>query len=151
MDEQTLLHAANILEPIVEGVEQATALDPVADRLRDAVARAIPNGPTKDLLSGTWLGHPLHPMLTDLPIGFWTSAFVLDIIGGKRSRPAAELLVGLGVLSALPAAASGAADWSDTYGRSRRVGSSTQPRTHRQSRCTRGRGTRAANIGMPAA
>jgi nitrite reductase/ring-hydroxylating ferredoxin subunit len=61
-------------------------------------------------------------MLTDLPIGFWTSAFILDIVGGKRSRPAAELLVGLGVLSALPTAASGAADWSDTDGRSRRVG-----------------------------
>ena len=61
-------------------------------------------------------------MLTDLPIGFWTSAFVLDIVGGKRSRPAAELLVGLGVLSALPTAASGAADWSDTDGGSRRVG-----------------------------
>ncbi len=122
MDEHPLLHAANILERVVEGVEQASSLDPVADRVREAVALAIPNGPRKDLLSGTWLGHPLHPMLTDLPIGFWTSAFVLDIVGGKRARPAAELLVGLGVLSALPTAASGAADWSDTDGRSRRVG-----------------------------
>ncbi len=122
MDEQPVLHAANILDRVLESVEQASSLDPAADRVREAVARAIPNGPTKDLLSGTWLGHPLHPMLTDLPIGFWTSAFVLDIVGGKRSRPAAELLVGLGVLSALPTAASGAADWSDTDGRSRRVG-----------------------------
>jgi nitrite reductase/ring-hydroxylating ferredoxin subunit/uncharacterized membrane protein len=122
MDEHPLLHAANILERVVESVEQASSLDPVADRVHEAVALAIPNGPRKDLLSGTWLGHPLHPMLTDLPIGFWTSAFVLDIVGGKRSRPAAELLVGLGVLSALPTAASGAADWSDTDGRSRRVG-----------------------------
>ena len=122
MDRHPLLHAANTLERIVEQVEQASSLDPAGDAAHDAVAHAIPNGPTKDLLSGTWLGHPLHPMLTDLPIGFWTSAFVLDIVGGKRSRPASELLVGLGVLSALPTAASGAADWSDTGGRSRRVG-----------------------------
>jgi nitrite reductase/ring-hydroxylating ferredoxin subunit/uncharacterized membrane protein len=122
MDQHPLLHAANILERVVERVEHASSLDPAADRVRDVVSLAIPNGPRKDLLSGTWLGHPLHPMLTDLPIGFWTSAFVLDIVGGKRARPAAELLVGLGVLSALPTAASGAADWSDTNGRSRRVG-----------------------------
>jgi nitrite reductase/ring-hydroxylating ferredoxin subunit/uncharacterized membrane protein len=122
MDEHPLLHAANILDRLVETIEQASSLDPAADRVRAAAASAIPSGPRKDLLSGTWLGHPLHPMLTDLPIGFWTSAFVLDVVGGKRSRPAAELLVGLGVLSALPTAASGAADWSDTDGRSRRVG-----------------------------
>jgi nitrite reductase/ring-hydroxylating ferredoxin subunit len=61
-------------------------------------------------------------VLTDLPIGFWTSAFTLDLIGGRRSRPAAQLLVGLGVLSALPTAASGAADWSDTTGKERRIG-----------------------------
>ena len=137
MDQHPLLHAANVLERVVEQVEHATGLDPAADRVRDAVAHAIPNGPRKDLLSGTWLGHPLHPMLTDLPIGFWTSAFVLDIVGGKQSRPAAELLVGLGVLSALPTAASGAADWSDTSGRSRRVGSRPRGREHLGSRVVR--------------
>jgi nitrite reductase/ring-hydroxylating ferredoxin subunit/uncharacterized membrane protein len=86
------------------------------------VARVITNGTLKDALSGTWLGHPAHPMFTDLPIGFWTSAFVLDFIGGRRSRDASELLIGLGVISALPTAATGAADWSDTWGASQRVG-----------------------------
>ncbi len=87
------------------------------------VASAIPSkGPVKDALSGTWLDHPLHPMLTDLPIGFWTSAWVLDIVGGERDRDAARRLVGAGVLCALPAALTGAADWSDTEGASRRVG-----------------------------
>jgi len=123
MDEHPLLYAANRWERLVESVEAASSLDPVADRMRDAASRAIPDGSVlKDILSGTWLGHSLHPMLTDLPIGFWTSAFVLDIVGGRRSRPAAELLVGLGVLSALPTAASGSADWSNTAGGSRRVG-----------------------------
>ncbi len=64
----------------------------------------------------------MHPVLTDLPIGFWTSAFTLDLIGGRRSRAAVQRLVGLGVLCALPTAASGAADWSDTTGKARRVG-----------------------------
>jgi nitrite reductase/ring-hydroxylating ferredoxin subunit/uncharacterized membrane protein len=122
MDDYPLLHAANILERVVEQIEQATTLDGPADQVADIVAKAIPNGPRKDFLSGTWLGHALHPMLTDLPIGFWTSAFVLDLVGGKKSRPAAQALVGLGVLSALPTAATGAADWSDTGGRTRRVG-----------------------------
>jgi nitrite reductase/ring-hydroxylating ferredoxin subunit len=61
-------------------------------------------------------------MLTDLPIGFWTSAWALDLLGPRRHRDAARVLVGLGVLSALPAAASGASDWVDTTGRAQRVG-----------------------------
>lgn len=55
----------------------------------------------KETLSGTWLGHPLHPVLTDLPIGFWTSAVVLDVMG-RQHRPAAQRLVALGVISAIP-------------------------------------------------
>lgn len=84
-----------------------------------------PQGPVKRLLSGAWLGHALHPALTDLPIGFWTSAWVLDIIdiaGGTRSRDASRLLVGLGVLSALPTAATGLSDLTDVHGATRRVG-----------------------------
>ena len=52
-------------------------LDAVAGPVGDAVRTALDREPAKDLLSGTWLGHPLHPLLTDLPIGFWTSAFTL--------------------------------------------------------------------------
>jgi len=116
------LYAGNQLHALVEHLEHDIRLDTPADALQDKVRRAIPAGRFKDALSGTWLGHPLHPMLTDLPIGFWTSAWVLDIVGPRRYRDAARMLVGLGVLSALPAAASGAADWSDTTGGSRRVG-----------------------------
>ena len=55
--------------------------DPVADTVRHTLDRQ----PLKDALSGTWLGHPLHPLLTDLPIGFWTSAFTLDLVGGRTT------------------------------------------------------------------
>jgi nitrite reductase/ring-hydroxylating ferredoxin subunit/uncharacterized membrane protein len=122
MDGDTLVYAANRWERAVEQIERATALDQYADRVHEIVSRVIPNGVVKDALSGTWLGHPAHPMFTDLPIGFWTSAFVLDFVGGRRARRTSQQLIGLGVLSALPTAATGAADWSDTWDESRRLG-----------------------------
>jgi nitrite reductase/ring-hydroxylating ferredoxin subunit/uncharacterized membrane protein len=71
-----------------------------------------PNGPqaVKDALYGTWLGHPLHPLATDLPIGFWTSSMFLDMAGKNK---AADLTLQLGAVSALGAAATGIAQWHD--------------------------------------
>jgi uncharacterized membrane protein len=57
-----------------------------------------------------WLGHPAHPAFTDLPIGFWTSSLVVDLIGGKRGARVSRRLVGLGVLTALPTAVIGLGD-----------------------------------------
>lgn len=105
-----------------ERLEATEALDRLARPAHQAITRLLPQGPTKDALHGVWLGHPLHPLLTDLPIGFWTSAFVLDIVGGRRAQPAADALVGLGVASALPTAAAGLADWSELNQPERRSG-----------------------------
>ena len=58
-------------------------IDDVADRLLDKVGRSLAEGPLGGLLKGDWLGHPLHPMLTDLPIGFWTSAVTLDFLAPR--------------------------------------------------------------------
>ncbi len=113
----TTLHPADL----VERIDAASGLDRVAEPIQRGVAAAMGDG-SRSLLNGEWLGHPLHPLLTDLPIGFWTSAWVLDLVGGQKTRPAAELLVALGVLSALPTAASGAADWSGLQGPGRRSG-----------------------------
>lgn len=110
------------LRRLPEEIEGLAFLDPPGEALAGVVGKVVPPGPLKDALSGTWLGHALHPMLTDLPIGFWTSAFMLDLVGGKRSAPAARKLVGLGILSAFPTALAGASDWSDTTGGERRVG-----------------------------
>ena len=77
-------------------IEHAEILDKPAAAVRGVVTRVLTNRKVKDALHGVWLGHPLHPPLTDLPIGFWTSAFVLDVIGTRRARPAADALVGLG-------------------------------------------------------
>jgi nitrite reductase/ring-hydroxylating ferredoxin subunit/uncharacterized membrane protein len=73
----------------------------------------------KDALHGTWLGHALHPMLVTVPIGSWTTAAVLDLVGARRG---ADTAIGFGVLAALPTAASGLADWSYTEGKPRRLG-----------------------------
>jgi nitrite reductase/ring-hydroxylating ferredoxin subunit/uncharacterized membrane protein len=113
---------ANRTNALAEELAHFDALDRIAGPTSRWVAGLLENPTLKDALSGTWLGHPVHPMLTDLPIGFWTSAFVLDFLGGKSSRRAAQRLVGLGILSAIPTAVTGAADWSDTDTRDKRVG-----------------------------
>ena len=93
---------------------QLEALDAPAKRVAGVVRSVLPGGPVKDALSGTFLGHPLHPLLTDVPIGSWTSAVMLDWIGGSESRTAARRLLAAGILAALPTAAAGYSDWADT-------------------------------------
>src|SRR5947208_8889938 len=114
--------AGRTLSRLVDRIGEESRLDAAAKPLQDAAQKRLGTQPLKDTLSGTWLGHPLHPLLTDLPIGFWTSAFTLDLLGGRRSRRAATQLVAWGVRAAIPTAATGASDWSDTSGAARRVG-----------------------------
>lgn len=111
-----------IPQRIVRRIEGLESLDRVARPFADRAKRATRSTGVKNVLSGTWLGHPLHPMLTDLPIGAWVTAGVLDVSAGKAGAGAARRLVGLGVATALPTAAAGWSDWSDTYGADQRVG-----------------------------
>src|SRR5262245_35078447 len=88
-------------------------LDQVADTLEKVFAPfAGQDAPRalKDTLVGTWLGHPLHPAIVDLPIGAWTTALALDVAGEER---AADLTIGLGLAGALASAVTGAAQWQD--------------------------------------
>jgi nitrite reductase/ring-hydroxylating ferredoxin subunit/uncharacterized membrane protein len=104
----------------IEGIQQ---LDGAGAALKSLVDRYVqPRTELKDLLSGTWLGHPLHPVLTDVVVGAWTSSFLLDLIPGRRTRKASDRLIDVGILAALPTALAGLSDWSDTWGRTRRVG-----------------------------
>jgi nitrite reductase/ring-hydroxylating ferredoxin subunit/uncharacterized membrane protein len=75
-----------------------------------------PIRPIKDLLHGTWLGHPLHAAATDLPIGILGVSLLLDVIGQTR---AADIALILGVLAMLAAALPGLADYTDTDGKAR--------------------------------
>lgn len=112
-----------IFRPLLNKLEAWTALDVVTAPVSKAVLALTSPAPVKNLLTGTWLGHPLHPLLTDLPIGAWTGAALLDLTGGKGARRSADALVAFGIATAIPTAASGAADWADyNDDRVRRVG-----------------------------
>ncbi len=104
---------------ILDRVADAAALDKVIDPARRAVQAALPQ-PVKNLLHGTWLGHPVHPVLVHVPVGTWVSAGLLDLI--PPLRPAATVLIGTGVAAAVPASLSGAADWSEQDVGVRRLG-----------------------------
>ncbi|MFN2569132.1 MAG: Rieske 2Fe-2S domain-containing protein [Candidatus Dormibacteria bacterium] len=110
------------LRELVRSVEKLEPLDAVADWVAPKVTAVLGRPALKDILSGVWVGHPLHPLLTDVTIGTWASAFLLDMVGGEDARDAAETLIGIGLISAVPTAASGLSDWSDTVGPERRLG-----------------------------
>jgi nitrite reductase/ring-hydroxylating ferredoxin subunit/uncharacterized membrane protein len=107
---------------VVEQLERAEALDAVADIVQRNVHAVVKPGQVKDAVSGSWLGHPVHPVLVIGPIGLWYGATYLDLLGGRKSRAAADKLVAAGIISALPTALAGASDWSDTNGAEKRVG-----------------------------
>lgn len=88
-------------------------LDPLADTLKKAFSPILgENGPqpVKDLLYGTWVGHPLHPFLTDVTLGAMTTSMALDALGEENG---ADMALKLGVLSSGATALSGAAQWYD--------------------------------------
>lgn len=107
---------------LVKRAERMDWLDGVAKPVQQLVSRCVRPRVVRNTLSGTNLGHPLHPMLTDLPIGMWSAAAAVDVLGGRRAQPAADLLIGAGIVTAVPTALSGLNDWSDTYGPETRVG-----------------------------
>jgi nitrite reductase/ring-hydroxylating ferredoxin subunit/uncharacterized membrane protein len=105
------------------------ALDKIAQPLSKAVRGAYEaGGPVgqraKDAVHGVWLGHPLHPVFTDVPLGAWTTALALDASsnGDPGMRRAATFAMGVGLLGAVGSAVTGLTDWSETNGESRRTG-----------------------------
>ncbi len=110
---------ASLLAGMVGRIETGTGVDRLGGPLNAALHQLLRPGPTVDALSGKALGHPAHPALVSAPIGCWTGALVADLAGEPR---VGRILTGLGVLSALPVAATGACDWADTTGAEQRVG-----------------------------
>ena len=104
----------------LDRIERSPQADPALMRVRQWVHR-LPLGRGRDLLHGRWLGHPVHPLSVQVPIGAWLSSAVLDLLPGDQRR-ASRTLVGFGVAAALPAAASGLVDWADTQRPQMRVG-----------------------------
>jgi nitrite reductase/ring-hydroxylating ferredoxin subunit len=112
-----------MLLELVERIEQATGLDGLAEPVSKVVGLITSPTPVKNLLSGTWLEHRVHPMLVTVPIGAWSGAAVLDLLpGDERARFGADAMIAVGAAAALPTAATGLNDWVDTYGGAKRVG-----------------------------
>lgn len=118
-------------EALMKVVDQQEALDRLSDQVQPLVQNAFKSaGPAgrelKNILHGTWLGHPLHPALTDVPLGAWTAALALDAmesISGRRELGAgADAAIAVGLVGAAGAAVTGLTDWSETHGRARKVG-----------------------------
>ncbi|WP_239150427.1 Rieske (2Fe-2S) protein [Streptomyces sp. SID8111] len=104
---------------LLDALERDSRADAAIDALTGAV-RALPLGRARDALHGRWLGHPLHPLMVQVPVGSWMSAAVLDLWPG-RSREAG-VLVGVGLAAAGPAALAGAVDWAELRRQQTRVG-----------------------------
>jgi uncharacterized membrane protein len=101
------------LNGLAARLESVEALDGPGRTAGRVVRGLVPDGAPKDALSGAWLGHAVHPILTDIPIGAWTSSVLLDWIGGKGSRSASDRLILTGVLAAGATVATGWSDWAD--------------------------------------
>lgn len=114
-----------------EFIKNQSWLDTVGDPLQKFLMEFFPqDDPARkqiqNFLNGVWLGHPLHPMLTDVPVGAWTSTLVLDVAASLSDNDglesAADLTLLTGLLAAYSSAATGLTDWMDTYGEERQVG-----------------------------
>ena len=117
------------MSAVAEIAAEQEWLDPAGRALRAGI-RTVFQGEAgrtaKDALHGVWLGHPLHPVLTDIPVGAWTMAQVFDVldatVGGHRYEDAARVCINAGLVGAAGAAVTGLVDWSDTRKKDRRAG-----------------------------
>lgn len=105
---------------IVDSLEDAIELDPIVKKIQTVVDSALRPRWLRDILHGVPLGHPLHPLAAQVPLGSWVSVAVLDAIPGTDR--AACALVGVGVLAAVPTAVAGYNDWSKLHVQQKRVG-----------------------------
>jgi nitrite reductase/ring-hydroxylating ferredoxin subunit/uncharacterized membrane protein len=107
-------------QPVLDDIAE-----PLSHVVRGAYEQAGDIGArAKNLMHGVWLGHPLHPVCTDIPLGAWTTALAIDACanGDRGMRRAATLALGVGLLGAAASAVTGLTDWSETRGRARREG-----------------------------
>ncbi len=105
---------------LIDRLEDATVLDPFVKGIKRVVDAALRPRGLRDILHGVPLGHPVHPLAVQVPLGTWVSAAVLDAVPGTER--AARMLIGVGVVSAVPAAMAGYTDWSKLHEQQLRVG-----------------------------
>lgn len=109
-------------ELVVQRIERAGGMDVVAGRVRAAAHAALVDPPDIDhLLGGAWLGHRVHPLAAQAPLGAWVMATLLDLTGSDKHAPAVDVLLLTGCVCALPTALTGAHDLATTSGGQTRV------------------------------
>jgi uncharacterized membrane protein len=100
-------------------------VDPLAERLQPLLRAAVRPTAVRNAVDGVWLGAPLHPPLTDVPVGSWTAALALDagaaLSGNASLAVAADRTLAVGVIAAVPAAVTGLNDMRDLRGENRRI------------------------------
>jgi uncharacterized membrane protein len=119
---RTALEGRPLLVRASAALERATALDGVVDAARPVAARLVSGPARRWVLHGQGLGHAVHPFLTDVPLGAWMSASVLDLAPGVRGGRPAQTLVGTGLLAAVPTVVTGWAEWAAADRETQRVG-----------------------------
>jgi len=102
----------SIGERLAELVEHEERLDGLVATLSGPAEALIASPARRSVLLGRQLGHAVHPILTDVPVGMWMSTWALDVLPVPGSRRAAQRLVGLGALAAIPTALTGWAEWA---------------------------------------
>lgn len=118
---------SNALSALTDQPALDTLAEPLSRAVRGAYESAGDAGRrAKNAMHGVWLGHPLHPVFTDIPIGAWTTALALDIAAATNAdrglSRAADFAIAVGLVGAVGAAVTGLTDWSETSGQSRRTG-----------------------------
>lgn len=119
-----------IQKTAINFIENQKWLGEAGDAIQPAIIKAFEAGgdtgkKIKNFLHGTWLGHPLHPAMTDVPIGAWTTAAVLDgmeVTGNDAFKSGADAAVAIGIVGALGAAVTGLTDWTGTTKKKRKLG-----------------------------
>ncbi len=108
------------LESLFRKAESAGFLDGGSRFLQQRIQGVLGSSGAGPVLRGSWLGHPVHPVLVSLPIGAWVGATVFDL--AFRDHVGARRLIGLGLLATPPTLVTGWADWAERDTRQRRVG-----------------------------
>jgi nitrite reductase/ring-hydroxylating ferredoxin subunit/uncharacterized membrane protein len=121
------MESTNALTTLADQPAFDVLAEPLSQIIKGAYEAAGPAGQrAKNALHGVWLGHPLHPVFTDIPLGAWTTGLALDAVAASTDDPgmahAADVAIAVGLCGALGAAATGLTDWSETDGRARRTG-----------------------------
>ncbi|MFH7324227.1 hypothetical protein [Aeromicrobium sp. JJY06] len=113
--------SASLAERVIRRVGES----PVAEAIGNAQQRVY--GPLLDWARRSPLhtdafGHSVHPPLTDVTLGCWLSATILDVVGGESARRSATVLTAAGLAASVPTALAGAGDWTELAGPERRIG-----------------------------